>query len=364
MTKKTDNSKKMLAFSAIDPYLASNIVEGVEKEVRGFDFITWGEQNDYPDYLLSLYKNVPTLQSIINGAVDFTCGDDAALSNVPFDVYINDKKETVNQLLRQISYDYWIYGAFAINVVRNRIGKIAGLYYINAKNVRSDKRNDRFWYAEDWGKSYGRVKFIEYPKFDINGNEPSSIVYVKNNYTTVYGIPVYGAATKAAEIMKSIDEYHLNSINNGFVGSYIISFNNGVPSPEIQEEIEEELNEKFTGKENAGRILVSFNKDKDSQTTVQKLEQEDWGEKYNSLADWSQKQLFTAFRANPNIFGIATEGTGFSGEEYENTFKLFNRTMIRPVQRLLCDTFACIFGEEVLEIKPFTLESEGEKMVD
>lgn len=364
MAKNTDNSKKVFAFSSIDPYMTTNIVEGTEKEVRGYSFVSWGDKNDYPDYLLGLYKNVPVLQSIINGAVDFTCGDDAWLNNCIFDRTVNDKNESVNMLLRQISYDYWIYGAFALNIVRNKLGGIAGIYYLNVKNIRSDKKNERFFYAEDWGKSYGRVNYAEYPKFNALGNEASSILYVKNNYTTTYGIPVYGAATKAAEISKSIDEYHLNSINNGFVGSYIISFNNGVPSPEIQEEIEAEMNEKFTGKENAGRILVSFNKDKDSQTTIQKLEQDDWGEKYKGLADWSQKQLFTAFRANPNLFGIATEGTGFSGEEYENTFKLFNRTMIRPVQRTICDTFATIFGKEVLEIKPFTIEQETEQTVD
>lgn len=358
MVKKTEiNNKSMfIAMSNQDPYLVTNIVSPEEKEVKGYDFIAWGKNNDYPDYLLSLYKDVPILNSLINGAVDYTCGDDATVSKAPYNVYINDKDETVNTLLKRLAFDYWIYGAFAINIVRNKLGGIAGLYYVSVNNLRSNKKNDRFWYAEDWAKSYGRVKAVEYPKFDVNSKAPSSILYVKNNYTTVYGIPVYGAAVKAAEIMRCVDEYQLNSINNGFMASYIISLNNGQPTPEIQEEIEDEINEKFSGYQNAGRIMVSFNKSKDNEVTVQKLEQDDFGDKFKALKEWSQQQLLTAFRASPVLFGILQESTGFNDQDFQESFKLFNRTMIKPTQRVLCDAFEKIFGEKVLTITPFTID--------
>ena len=352
----TKNDKKMFLCSIQDPYIQTNIISGEEKEVRGYDFISWGEHNDYPDYLNDLYRNVPALQSIINGCVDYTAGDDAWLANEPFKSYVNNKKETINTLLKQISHDYFVYGAFAINIVRNRLGGIAGLYYLNVRNLRSDKKNERFWYADDWGKSWGRIKYVEYPKFEVDGQEASSILYVKNSWNSVYGVPLYGAATKAAEIMKSVDEYQLNSINNGFMASYIISLNNGQPAEEVQAEIEREINEKFGGYQNAGRIMVAFNKSKDNDVTVQKLEQDDFGEKFKSLKEWSQQQLFTSFRANPGLFGLPQENSGFNDQDYQEAFKLFNRTMILPTQRLICDTFKGIFGEDVLTIKPFTID--------
>lgn len=356
MTKNNENQPKLLTFSCIDPYVSTNIVDSTEKEVRGYDWISWGEKNDYADYLLGLYRNVPTLESIINGCADYVAGDDAIISKEPFNLKINSKGENVYTLIKQIANDWWLYGAFALNIVRNKLGKVAGIYYLNVKNVRSDKKNEHFYYSDDWSKSWGRVKYIEYPKFNTDSIAPNSILYVKNNYNSTYGIPVYQAAVKSAEVMKSIDEYQLNSINNGFMASYIINFNNGQPEKNIQEEIEEELNDKFSGYQNAGRLMVSFNKSKDNAVTLQKLSQDDFGEKFNSLKEWSQQQLFTSFRATPILFGIPSANTGFNDNDVKESFKLFNRTMVLPVQRLICDTFATIFGENVLTIKPFTVD--------
>ena len=357
MTKLDENNKKVaLNFSCIDPYVSTNIVDSTEKEVRGYDWISWGEKNDYADYLLKLYKNVPVLQSIINGCVDYTTGDDAWLTIEPFNKYVNNKKETINTLLKQIAFDYWMYGAFAINVVRNKLGKIAGLYYLNVRNIRSDKKNERFWYSDDWAKSWGRIKFIEYPKYNPDSKSVNSILYVKNGWNTVYGVPVYSAAAKAAEIMKSVDDYQLNAINNGFMASYIINFNNGQPEKNVQQEIEDELNEKFCGYENSSRLMVAFNKSKDNEVTINKLDQnDDFGDRYKTLIDWTQQQIFTSFRANPVLFGMPSEKTGLNDNDILESYKLFNRCMITPVQRLLCDTFAGLFGEEVLTIKPFTV---------
>lgn len=355
MSKVEENNSKLLIFSFQDPYQASNIIEPKETEVRGYDWIAWGERNNYPEYLLDLFRNVPALQSIINGCVDYTCGDDIAIAN-QFAIRVNTKDETINQLVRMISFDWWTYGAFALNIIRNKAGEVSDIYYLNVKDVRSDKKNERFFYSSDWSKSWGRIKYVEYPKFNINGKDASSILYVKNNWNNTYGTPVYGAATKAAELMKSIDEYQLNAINNGFMASYIISLNNGVPTPEVQAEIEKELNEKFSGYENAGRIMLSFNKSKDSEATVQKLEQPDFDKKYEALKNWSQQQLFTSFRANPALFGLPQENTGFNDQDYQQAFKLFNRTMILPVQRIIADAFKNIFGAEVLTIKPFNID--------
>ena len=53
---------------------------------------------------------------------------------------------------------------------------------------------------------------------------------------------------------------------------------------------------------------------------------------------------------------------GFSQEEYEGAFKLYNRTCVKPVQRLICDAYDKIYGKPgVLTIQPFTIEGEGQE---
>jgi hypothetical protein len=87
---------------------------------------------------------------------------------------------------------------------------------------------------------------------------------------------------------------------------------------------------------------------------------QDFGEKYKSLEKTARQRIFTAFRANPNLFGIPTESLGFSQEEYESAFRLFNRTHVRPIQRKIADAYDTIYGQKgVLTIVPFSMDEES-----
>ena len=180
----------------------------------------------------------------------------------------------------------------------------------------------------------------------------------------MYPLPVYAASVKACEIERMIDDYHLNSICNGFASSLIVNFNNGQPTDEMKEEIESNFDEKMTGPGNAGRVMFCWNKSKDNATTFEVPPVTDFGEKYKALAENSRQKIFTAFRAYPNLFGLST-ATGFSIEEFDQAFKLYNRTAVRPVQRLIADAYDRIYGQPgVLNIVPFSLGGETEQTVN
>ena len=133
----------------------------------------------------------------------------------------------------------------------------------------------------------------------------------------------------------------------------------------MKKEIEDAINEKFAGAANGGRIMLSFNKNKESATDIVEFEVKDFGERYKALSEHSRQQIFTAFRANPNLFGIPTEGNGFANEQYAESFKLYNRTQIQPVQRLIADTYDKIYSTKgVLTIVPFTMDGETEDNIN
>jgi hypothetical protein len=149
------------------------------------------------------------------------------------------------------------------------------------------------------------------------------------------------------------------------MGNLIINFNNGEPTDEIREEIERNINEKFSGYQNAGRILISYNADEANKTTIERLDSDDFDEKYQSLSERTREQIFCAFRANPNLFGINSDSTGFNEQEFESSFKLYNRTMIRPIQKEICDSFDKIFGmQNSITISPFSLNEADTKQVE
>ena len=375
MSSTQPNKPKRTGFSfaAIDSYVESNIILPVEKEVNGKDMVEWGDKNAYPNYLLELYNNVPTLRSIINGNIDYVAGDDVSIKPLQ-DGYgeneVNMSGETIREQIRKITKDFEVYGGFALQVIRNLAGEVAEIYYIDMRFLRTNKEGNVFYYSEKWGKS-NRNDAVVYPAFmpkldwnkltdEERNRHASSILFVKNVHTQVYPAPLYAASVRACEIERQIDIFHLSDVNNHFVSSAIINFNNGDPGDEMKSQVEEELNNKFTGASNGGRIMCSWNKNKDSATDIKEFKVEDFGERYKALSEHSRQQIFTAFRANPNLFGIPTEGNGFANEQYEESFTLYNRTQIQPVQQLICDAYEKIYGEpDVLKITPFTMGDAG-----
>lgn len=377
-TKQNKPSRASFSFAAIDPYVDNKMILPVERFVSGKDLVEWGNRNSYPDYLLDLYNNVPTLRSIINGNIDFITGDDVSIlpltDNLP-DGQMNNRGDYIREQIKDISKDYEIYGGFALQIIRNLIGMVAEVYYIDMRFLRTNKEGNVFYYCEDWSKS-GKKDVLVYPAFMPNLNwdtlddeqrnrNASSILYVKNVHTQVYPAPLYAASIKACEIERLIDDFHINSLQNQFVSSAIINFNNGDPGDEMKKEIEDAINEKFAGAANGGRIMLSFNKNKESATDIVEFEVKDFGERYKALSEHSRQQIFTAFRANPNLFGIPTEGNGFANEQYAESFKLYNRTQIQPVQRLIADTYDKIYGTKgVLTIVPFSMDGETEDNIN
>lgn len=372
-TKQNKNKRATVSFASLNPYIDSNIVSPVESLVSSKDMVEWGEGNRYPDYLLELYNTVPTLRSIINGNIDFIVGDDVTIMSAPYAGAMNEKGDTIVEQVRDIAKDYEIYGGFALQIIRNRAGEVASVNHLDMRFLRTNKECNVFYYCEDWHKR-SRKDVLVYPAFLPNLDwasldesarlrNASSILFVKNVRTQVYPAPLYSASVKACELEKGIADYHLNAINNSFTASMLVNFNNGIPTDEVMEEIEETFCEKWSGHENGGRILFSWNNNKESATEIVSPKVEDFGERYKALADYSRQQIFTAFRANPNLFGIPTEGNGFSNEEYEESFNLYNRTQVRPVQRLICDAYDKIFGTKgIVTIAPFSMDGNNSKV--
>lgn len=352
-----EENRYKVSFAAIDQYTATNIVLPTESDSKN-GFVTWGKNNDYPFYIDGLYNDVATLKSIIDGLVDYVNGDDIVVNNSQFTENVNPNM-TTKELFLRCSKDYVKYGGFALNVVKNKLGGIAEVYYLDFSHVRSNEEKTKFYYSKDWSKSFGRVKYLEYPAYNKDSKDPNSIFYYSNEYNKVYPTPIYGASLKACEIEKAINEYHLNSINNGFSGSYIVNFNGGKPTDEQKVEIEENFYEKFVGYQNASRPVLVFNDGKEEECTITKIDGDDFGDRYEMLSKRSKQELFTAFRATPNLFGIMTETTGFSEQEFKESYKLFERTMVKPIQNKIITAFETIFGKDTIEIVPFKIEWEN-----
>lgn len=351
--------KVQLSFVALEPYVAKNIPEYKELDNRNKNYVVLGDWDDYPIWQYNCYLNCPILGTIVNGTADFVAGNDIVCQVPGFEKTVNRKGETARDVIGRCAVDYMIYGGFYLQVIRNAGGKISEIYWLDYRYVRTDKYNECFWYSEDFGKKYGRTsKALVYPKFMEKGIEPTSVLFVKSKTSRgVYGTSPWNSCIKSVVTSIKVDEFHLNEISNNFTASAVINFNNGIPTDEQKKEIEKSITEKFTGSENAGRFVLSFNQTRDNMTTIQRIDEDGFDKRYDALAKHTQSQIFAALGANPNLFGIPTENNGFSNEEYEESFRLYNRTRVRPIQQLMTDSFDRIFGvRDSLTIVPFSMD--------
>ena len=137
----TSKERAKFSFTAIDPYIETHIVSPTEKRIAGKDFIEWGTNNLYPEYLLDLYGNVATLKSIIDGCVDYIAGDDVTILPLRANMegVMNAKGDTIMEQARDIAKDYELYGGFALQVVRGRDGLPSEIHYIDMRFIRMNK---------------------------------------------------------------------------------------------------------------------------------------------------------------------------------------------------------------------------------
>lgn len=357
MTNTPSTESKRVLFSAIAPYVASNIVSSEEKEERGKEWIAWGDGNKYPQYLDSLYNSAPTLQTIINGTADFVSGSSIQMNVERWQSVVNGDEDTIDDLVGMLAVDYLKYGGFAFTVIRDKAGNVAELSYIDVARLRCDRDREVFYYSEDWSKS--KIKVLPYPKFGSKDSNPTSIFYYAGTKTRgTYPVPIWNASVVSAEIERLIGTFHLNNITNGFSGGFAFNFNNGEPNDEQKMEIERNVMDKFSGAENAGRIILSFNADREHALDITKLDTDDLDKKYELVRKWSREELFTAFRAVPSLFGLMTENNGFSREEFLQAFELYNITMVKPIQKIIARAIDKVSGiRDSISIVPFSLEA-------
>jgi len=356
------NAEKMY-FSVI-PMETKEIPTPKETKGGGKRYVSWGEQNNYPEYLWGLYTRSSLEQSIINGICDFVHGDGvtAVDPNISY-TKINKDGETLDDVISKVLVDFSIFGGFALNIIFSHEHKIAEIYWLDMRKVRVDEYERKAYVADKW--KWG-VKPIESPLFDKalieeswKTDKPinSCVFYYKGKLTrSIYPVPMYSGALPAIETSCEIANFHLRNILNNMEPSAIITFQNGVPTQEEQKKIERRIQEKWSGSSNAGKFMLNFCDDPDHGVKIERLTEDKQDEKFKTLSQSTMKEIFVAFRATPALFGVNPENNGFSKEEFLQAFELYNKTVITPMQKEIIRCFNKIYGvDNAFNFIPFEL---------
>lgn len=328
----------------------------VEKKVSGKDYVFYGEENKFPQYVWNLYLKSAILQGIVNGTCDFVSGN-GIISNLPI-AQMNSDGDELEDLIRKISMDYNIFGGFCFQVIKDYTGAIKELYWLDMQNIRLNEEGDKAYYCEKWN-TYG-AKAVEYEVWDPKKNQSNFVVYYKGHISRgLYPVPRFIGALAAIETSTEIGKFHLNNILNNLTSSAIINFNNGEPSEEQKKMIEKKLNDKFSGANNAGKNMIVFNNSKEEAVTIERLGEDNFDKKFETLSKSTREEIFISFRATPALFGLNPENNGFSKAEFLESFELYNKCVVKPIQNDIKRVFDKLFNmENSIQFKKFTLEDE------
>ena len=328
----------------------STYTSPVVKEVRGKDFIEYGEDNNYFQYLIDRYNGSPTNNAIINGVSEMIYGKglDATNSNKKPNEYAQMKSLFNNDCVRKLCYDLKLMGQCAVQVIysKNR-AKIVQLEHMPIETLRAEKCNEKgeiegYYYFNDWSKYKRGNELKRIPAFGTS-KEGLEILYIKPYRAGFkYYSPVdYQGGTQYAELEEEISNFHLNNILNGLAPSMLINFNNGTPDPEQREMIERRIYEKFSGSSNAGKFILAFNDNPETAASIEPVQLSDAHQQYEFLSNESSKKIMVAHRiVSPMLFGIKDDtGLGNNADELKTASILFDNLVIKSFQGLLIDAF-------------------------
>ena len=351
---KSYNDLRVVNFSA---YTSPKIVEQKNRE-----WVSYGEDNNYFQYLIDRYNGSPTNNAIINGISEMIYGKglDATDSNRKPDEYAQMKSLFSKDCVRKLAYDLKLMGGCAMQVIYSKDhSRIVQVEHFPVETLRAEKCNDdgdieAYYYMADWTKLKPSDKPMRIPAFGFS-KEGVEILYVKPYRAGFYYYsPVdYQGGLQYAELEEEISNYHLNNIMNGLAPSMLINFNNGVPNEEERSLIEQRIYQKFSGSSNAGKFILAFNDNADTAASIEPVQLSDAHNQYQFLSDESMRKIMVSHRVvSPMLLGIKdNSGLGNNAEELKTASTLMDNTVIRPFQTLLLDAF-----EQVLAYNNITLK--------
>ena len=367
------------------------------QEVRGKDYIEYGDANGewrnlYPQFLIDLYYSSSITAAIVNATAEMVSAEDLVISDeedrdeearVKLQNFMNNANgnETLHEVLKKVAFDFKLQGAFALNIVWSKDRtQIAEIYHIPVEKIRCERPDEfgktrGYYVSGDWANTRTNKPY-RVPAFNVNDRtSPNQILYTglyspnMNSYYT----PDYVSCNNWALIDSKVSEFHLNNISNGFTGSFMISFANGIPSADERRQIEQSLEAKFTGASNSGKFVLTFSDDKTRVPEITSISPSDLDKQYLALQELLTQNILSGHRiTSKTLMGLdSANGFSSSADELLNAANFYQNTVISGFQNQILKVLHKIFQVnnmdmpvQFVQLKPITIQFDSETIRD
>ena len=329
-------------------------------EAKREDWVTYGESNSYFSFLIDRYKNSTTNGAIINNVSRLIYGRGL------FAIDANRKPNEYAQMmalfnqdcLRKLCFELKALGQCAIQVHYSKDHKkIIKAYHIPIQLLAPEKCNkdgeiEAYYYSDNW-EDVRKFPPKRIPAFSFSDKEVE-ILYIKPYSVGMkyFSYVDYQGALSYAMLEEEVANYLINEVQNSFSGTKIVNFNNGVPTPEQQDQITSQVLGKLTGSQGR-KVIVSFNDNVETRTSVEDIPLNDAPDHYTYLSEECLRKIMLGHNVtSPLLFGIASSN-GFSSnaDELKNSTILFDNMVIRPFQDILIEGLDRILAFNGISLK-------------
>lgn len=342
-------------------------------EQKQKEWVKYGEENNYPQYLVLLFNRSAKHNAIITSKQLYIAGkgwsfDQSLMQGeeiAALQAFIDNPNqyETLNDLAKKTILDNELFGGCYLKVVGTKGKKGVQIFHLDYCDIRSNEDNTEFYHSSEWldisGNENTNPSFTTYPAYDPNKNQTESVYYYKSyrpNLKT-YTLPEYIGAVPAIITDAEIANFHRAEIQNSFKGSKMVTFVNGIPAEDEMQATRRKMIKQFSPTDGAGQIVIDFADDKDRAAIIQDLDSGNFQDKYNALNDTIQQEIFVGHKiTSPMIFGVRVQGQLGGRAEMIDAFNLFTNTYVAPkqeVQEQIFNIFAPVKGKlKIKQLEP------------
>lgn len=381
----SSKSKRMQTSYTSLNTITSSIIAPYILPTFDFDIDSYGNHNllEAPAFLNDLCYHSPVHGSAINLKTSLTYGKGFDLDSITDEAVkerlsnLSNSGQNVNEILKEVTRDYILYGGFALEIIYNEAGTIHSVNRLNFSCVRLSNVDDygnatHYLYDNTLDPSIRIHKTVRkvLPVFNPNFWEflrekvAEDPLYIKNSYTEeeasnsrqiiyyiedknqteflrYYPLPSYISGVNAIENDKEMYIANKTLIKTGSAGQTFVTIKSASTDEEQNLQAVYSLTEKVVGSSATGNVIVTVaspNVEGDP-LNIQQLNGVD-PNYYNSLREQTEQAIATAHNI-PSILLNIKQNSGLSNnaDERQKALDDFMKTTIIPYQNSLCKVF-------------------------
>lgn len=368
----------------------STAVTPIFPEKKNKDYILYGADNNYPAFVLSLYKDHAEHGAIVKSKAKYLYGRGLSINPKKGSVIEQAKAQNFlmnanrftdwNHVFKKTCKSYELFNGWAWQIVWSIGQNSFEIFPLKFSNVRISKCKTKAYYCDAWTKDDGKPNtqpenhpsFKCYPLFDGISKSGTQIFYYKEFeeaaevHGSVYPLPEYAQCNLQIATDIAISEFQNALVENGMSAQGMLTLFSGAPTDEGKRKIERLFESKFTGPRKAGKIIFNFaNPDASKGAEYTSLTTTDLDKQFELILKTNQQKIFTGHQVtNKQLFGVSQEGAlsdrttlDISYKQMQNTYTIPRQDTILEEMQVLADMVGvnlnCV---EVQQLSPIDVD--------